>query len=105
MIDYHRGSFRLHYESTIHGISEREIAKEGGEDDVIYFGYIHRVPESEMKQEQFKEWLILPREVNFPPSIEPIPGGVVEMYEVFDKDGSGDFLGLWRIPCREVDTV
>lgn len=36
----------------------------------------------------------------FVPDMEPIPNAAVEAFDIFDVT-SGDYLLIWRIPCRE----
>jgi hypothetical protein len=82
--------------------------------EIRYFGIVKRIPVSAFPKrlEQLPALVMewdesadsMQRELpaSLPTSMqgwEPIPTGVVERYEAFDRE-SGDLLVFWRVPCR-----
>jgi hypothetical protein len=90
--------------------SEHEVRKA----EVRYFGVVKRIPFAvfprtragleRMRLEWDESVASMTRDLpaSLPVSMqswEPLPGGVVERYEAFDRE-TGDLLVFWRVPCR-----
>lgn len=82
--------------------------------EIRYFGVVKRIPISAFPKKLGQlpalvmEWDETPEsmQADLPSSLpismqgwEPIPNGVVERYEAFDRE-VGDLLVFWRVPCR-----
>lgn len=82
--------------------------------EIRYFGVVKRIPRAAFPREPGAlpgfalEWDESPESVRrdlpstLPVSMqgwEPLPDGMVERFEAFDRD-SGDLLVFWRVPCR-----
>lgn len=82
--------------------------------EIRYFGLVKRIPSAAFPKriEELPaltmEWDESPESMqrDLPRSLpvsmqgwEPIPTGVIERYEAFDRD-TGDLLVFWRVPCR-----
>lgn len=106
---------QIWYQSTLRGMAsdtgEASAALqqiEGGLKDVLYYGKVLRIPRAEYGKDPSEEGS---REIDFDAllidieakddgeKMEPVPGAIIERYEVFDQD-SGDVLVMWRIPYR-----
>lgn len=84
----------------------RGITNPDGSRPVAYFGKVFRIPRSEHGSLRQLEWEMTPedlladltsREGN---SIQYVPDGVVERFEIYDQD-SGDVWVMYRVPYQE----
>ena len=73
-------------------------------DGVLYFGNVYKVPAAVWKSGAFEAWIM----ETYPPQaydaisdMEPVPGGNVELIEVYTPDASGDLWVMWRVPYRK----
>ncbi len=76
----------------------------GRADGVLYFGTAFRVPHAVWKSGAYRAWILETHPPQSPdkiPGMEPVPGGAVELVEVYVPDASGDLWAMWRAPHRQ----
>ena len=93
---------RVYYQSTVRGITEKELDTE----EIVYNGIVVRIPEEDFPEDMVKyepDIQELFQDIERHGYIyEYVPGGVVERYEIREI-GSGDCIALWRVPFRLKD--
>lgn len=84
------------YLSVSQGISNPQ-----GQEPITYHGKVYRIPRSEHGTIRQLEWEMKPEELlrGMGSNEEPVGGGVIERFEIFDQD-SGDVWVMYRVPCR-----
>jgi hypothetical protein len=93
------------------GATKEHVATQA---EIRYFGIVKRIPVAafprtraalrHMRLEWDESAASVRRDLpdSLPVSMqgwEPMPNGVVERYEAFDRE-TGDLLVFWRVPCR-----
>ena len=84
----------LWYCSTVRGISNVQPEK-----DIVYYGAVIRIPYSKVGTDEQDEYEVDPTSLYsaIREKGEPVSGGIIERYEVFDV-ATQDLIIMFRIP-------
>ncbi|MCG3147246.1 MAG: hypothetical protein PCFJNLEI_00684 [Verrucomicrobiae bacterium] len=90
----------IFYQSTVRGQANPDREKE-----VVYYGKAFRIllaqaVRMDNTNNLLSEARMLEEVLKTRPDCEPVPGGPIERYEVFDSN-TGDMWIMWRVPFQK----